>query len=825
MAVYRSTLTLFILLGSLSTFAQSSSESEERVEKISVTGSFIKKIDVQGVAPLETINNEEFTKRGAVEIGDVFRETPAFESVYSDGGNVRFRGQNAGNVLILLNGLRLPKYNGGYYTSVRDLPTAVIDRVEMLKDSGSATYGSDAMSGVLNFITKQDYEGAEVSAGVSRAEMGSEGMQQTYSATYGKNFSRGNIMGVVQFEKTNAIHELDLGSYDSEGNPTQKTSYVTANNTDVAGATAGCPGTAPCEPSSILYRQARPKNNDISALLTGKYDFDDFTLSVVGIYNRNKTTALSSPQRANWTINLSDMDNTSSYYSTADNYDNSGELTINGRFVDELGDYVTEQERNVYSLQVGANGYFSSSSDWSWNVQTGLSLVDTTDTVVSGEADEGALTQLFLDGDFNVFAGQGNKSDVSSAKFNPEYNSTSTLMQTRVVFSGDLFDLGKLYNGGGYISMATGAEVIREDYETENDASLSNGTALSQTSENYSIDREIVSGFVEFSASPISEVEINLATRFDHYSDMGDTFNPKLGLSYRPWDFVLFRTTVGTGFRAPGISDVAPRETTSDSSCFDSQCTGTYSETSYNMSDLGPEKSLSYNFGAIFQPFKGFSFIVDQWNYESEDTITSVSNRSYVQVEEELGSAAVESLGASITRDGSGDIVSMRVPNVTNIGEQTIRGLDVQADYRYNVFKDFDMKIGSSWMFIFDRKRQRFSFEDEQKFDSSWKNRTFVSLFNSTHFARIAMVMTGKDIISQGYNDEIQVKRYEEFDFTYSYSWKWGGKLNFTVKNIFNSRPQANTNSELVRYGWLSESSSSYSPLRRRYYVGYTHTF
>ena len=347
MAVYRSTLTLFILLGSLSTFAQSSSESEERVEKISVTGSFIKKIDVQGVAPLETINNEEFTKRGAVEIGDVFRETPAFESVYSDGGNVRFRGQNAGNVLILLNGLRLPKYNGGYYTSVRDLPTAVIDRVEMLKDSGSATYGSDAMSGVLNFITKQDYEGAEVSAGVSRAEMGSEGMQQTYSATYGKNFSRGNIMGVVQFEKTNAIHELDLGSYDSEGNPTQKTSYVTANNTDVAGATAGCPGTAPCEPSSILYRQARPKNNDISALLTGKYDFDDFTLSVVGIYNRNKTTALSSPQRANWTINLSDMDNTSSYYSTADNYDNSGELTINGRFVDELGDYVTEQERNV----------------------------------------------------------------------------------------------------------------------------------------------------------------------------------------------------------------------------------------------------------------------------------------------------------------------------------------------------------------------------------------------------------------------------------------------------------------------------------------------
>jgi len=808
-----------------SVWAQDQDE-DQKVEKISVTGSFIKKIDVQGVSPLESINNEEFTKRGAIEIGDVFRETPAFEAVYSDGGNIRFRGQNAGNVLILLNGLRLPKYNGGYYTSIRDLPTAVVDRVEMLKDSGSATYGSDAMSGVLNFITKDNYEGSQVSAGVSRAEMGSEGLQQTYSASYGKNFSRGNIMGVVQFEKTNAIHEQTLGSYDLQGNPVERRSFVDVNGTDVVGATTGCPSTSPCEPSNLLYEQSRPKNNDISALLTGKYEFDDFTLKLVGLYNRNKTTELNRPQYDGFTVQLSNMNASSSYYSLADTYDNSGRLVVKGKFVEELGDYMTEKTRDSYSLQVGAEGYLG--NEWTWNVQTGLSLVNTKDTVISGEANKDALAQLFLDGNFNIFADSGNKSNVSSAKFQPEYLSESTLLQTRAVFAGDIFDLGTLYSGGGYVSMATGAEFVRENYRRDNDESLTNNTAFAQSSSNLKTDRDVSSAFIELNTAVTSKLEANLATRFDHYSDMGNTFNPKLGLSYRPYDFIMFRSTVGTGFRAPGITDVVVNEYTTTTSCPTGvTCAGSnYDQISYNLTDLGPEKSLAYNFGTIIQPLKGLSLVIDQWNYESKDTITAISTNDYIQAEQNIGAAGIQALGATITRNSSGEITSIRTPSVTNIGEQTIRGVDTQVEYQTALVSDFDISLGTSWMFIFDRKRQRFSYEPETKYDSSWKNRSFVAVSNQTHLARLVMVMTSDDIVNQQRSNEYTVKPYEEFDFTYAYSWSWGGKLSFTVKNLFNSKPQAGDNGfNLFLNGYLSESSSTYSPLRRRYFVGYTQTF
>lgn len=104
-----------------------SNAEAQKFERVEVTGSNIRKIDIEGVAPLDTISSDEFIKSGSIEIGQVLREDPAFEAVYGNAGHVRFRGQHAGNVLILLNGLRMPKLGGGHYTTVRNIPTSAIN--------------------------------------------------------------------------------------------------------------------------------------------------------------------------------------------------------------------------------------------------------------------------------------------------------------------------------------------------------------------------------------------------------------------------------------------------------------------------------------------------------------------------------------------------------------------------------------------------------------------------------------------------------------------------------------------------------------------------
>ena len=835
MSNHRSMLPFVILLSALFSapaYSQDESAEDQKVEKISVTGSFIKKIDVQGIAPLESISNEEFTKRGAVEIGDVFRETPAFESVYSDGGHVRFRGQHAGNVLILLNGLRMPKLDGGYYTSIRDLPTAAIGQVEMLKDSGSATYGSDAMSGVINFKTKTDYDGAEIQTGFSRAEMTSQGFQQNYSATYGKNFSRGNIMGVVQFEKTKAVTEFELGSYTTRTDDysNSKVSSVDLNNDrnlDVGGTCIdGSAG--PCETNPLFYQQHRPDNHDISTLLTGSYEFDNFNVSFLGLYNRNKTTSLSNPQSVNWIDDTStsiaggDLQTTryNSYLS------DQGNLEVGGSFEQELGDYVTEKTRETYSFQGRAGGYFGS-SDWGWEVQSGISIADSEATVVSGEANQNILKDLVESGDFLLDAAVGQRSNVDSAKITPTYRNNSFLFQTRAMVTGDVYNLGDLYSGGGYVSMAAGVEIQKEDFEFDNDTSLSNGAALAQTSANFEGGRDIKSIFAEFSISPLESLEVSLASRFDEYSDMGGTFNPKLGLSYRPADFILFRSSVGTGFRAPGITDVYSRETTGIQGFTDGTNGqyGFYNVTEFNDTNLDPEEALTYNFGTVIQPFKNVTFLIDQWNYEGENVITSIDADDFTDIENRSGTGALTDLGVVINRDGSGNITSMRIPNVVNVGKRTLRGLDTQLDIKFNLFADYELKFGSNLMYIFERTDEGIMYAEKRESQKTWKNRTYLSMYNQTHFARLSLLTVSRDRQGQFSRNEIEIPSYHELDFSYSYTWKWGGKLNFTVKNLMNSRAQPNKNYDPIRYGYLSQAQSSFSPLRRRYYLGYTHTF
>ncbi len=156
-----------------------SAQQAQRVEKIEITGSHVKRVDQETVAPVEIITREQIERTGQPTVAEVLRNIPAnaggsfsesFTNSFAPGAaGISLRGLGQKTTLVLLNGRRVAGY--GFAQNLQDafvdlnsIPTSAVERVEILKDGASAVYGSDAIAGVVNIILRKDYKGFEASA-------------------------------------------------------------------------------------------------------------------------------------------------------------------------------------------------------------------------------------------------------------------------------------------------------------------------------------------------------------------------------------------------------------------------------------------------------------------------------------------------------------------------------------------------------------------------------------------------------------------------------------------------------------------------------------
>ncbi|WP_306518755.1 TonB-dependent receptor domain-containing protein [Rheinheimera sp.] len=158
-------------------FAAEEEDAAKKVERIEITGSRIKRVDVETASPVQITSSEEIKLSGFTRIEDLMNSLPQIEasetSFQANGasGNATLdlRGMGSQRTLVLVNGRRLQA--GGVYNAgapdVNQIPSALVERVEVLTGGGSATYGADAVAGVVNFVMKKDFEGIELTSGVS----------------------------------------------------------------------------------------------------------------------------------------------------------------------------------------------------------------------------------------------------------------------------------------------------------------------------------------------------------------------------------------------------------------------------------------------------------------------------------------------------------------------------------------------------------------------------------------------------------------------------------------------------------------------------------
>ncbi|MGO4894498.1 TonB-dependent receptor domain-containing protein [Flavobacterium sp. W21_SRS_FM6] len=222
-------VSLALAFGMVSTINMSTSfaqdtAAEEKVEKISITGSRIRSANALSTSPIATVGEVEIEFQQQAEVERVFRNLPG--TIPGDNGNVNngtggaatvnLRGLGSNRNLVLMNGKRMVPYNTAGSVDTSTIPTALIDRIDIVTGGASAVYGSDAISGAVNVILKDDFEGVELDLTGSRTSQG-DAQSQNIALTMGGNFDndKGNAVVSVSWYNRDPLFLGDraLGNY------------------------------------------------------------------------------------------------------------------------------------------------------------------------------------------------------------------------------------------------------------------------------------------------------------------------------------------------------------------------------------------------------------------------------------------------------------------------------------------------------------------------------------------------------------------------------------------------------------------------------------
>ena len=744
-----------IAIGTIATSA--TAQQPQKIDRVEVTGSNIKRIEGESALPITIYKREDIEKTGATNAADLLDKlqlnsgaTVNISNGVGDGltpgfAGASLRGLGPNNTLVLLNGRRLANYAfQGAAVDVNSIPLAAIERVEILKDGASAVYGTDAIGGVINFILRKDYQGIEGSYFKTKTRRGG-GDNEKYTVTggYGDlNKDRFNILISLDKEKSDAV-AASQREFAKTGLRPDLDQVKTSGNAYPAnirsGSGRGNPTAATgCLPAKGSYFIVEQSNRNCRYDYTSALDIyppidrkgavarATFQLNAENqlfaeyTYSENKATYASSETPINDFSAAGDrpiiFPASSKYYPAPFRRPDgslatpTGDLAIAwrgkdaGRRTDEA---TSEQSRFV----VGAKGSFGA---WEYDTAFNHAESKVSDRYTDGYVSEARMRAAILTGAVNVFTVNGQdaagQAALNTAKILGEVRqSKGTVDSFDIKGSTELMKLP-----AGMLSMALGAEARKEKFNDRPAAVLSSGDVLGGGG-NYpgaNADRKVTAFFAEFVAPITKDVEATFAVRTDHYSDFGNSTNPKVAIRWTPSKTWLVRGSYNTGFRAPSLPDLYVARYNSNTAddhsdplrCFlppnnfvqDTECDAqTINQVGGNR-NLQPEKSRQGTVGFVFEPQPGLSLGVDYYWIERKSSIGSLGDNTLYNNYAKYGATKFVRFGraasGACTNDQPGAPTPANIPcaistvlQITeNLGIYRLAGVDVSASSSHN---------------------------------------------------------------------------------------------------------------------------------------------
>ena len=309
----------YLLSGGLQTVIA----QEEEIVEIAVTGTRIRGLNPDSFSPVAIITQEAIAISGKISIGELLQEMPSQGSGlnrnYNNGGDgsvrMDFRNLGSGRTLILVDGKRWINSGEGANGSVdlNTIPTASVERIEILKDGASAVYGSDAIGAVINIITKDDYNGVEFQAQTGEYFDGG-GLANSYQFTAGRSFEGGSFMIGASLVEIEDLHNSDRKQTaarpsfgGSSGTPQGRLAYGgvvpgCSNFTVNEGTSGASPGDFRCwtSPDDRFnynpYNYVETPNERVNLFAKGRFNIAENTdVYLFGIYQNRESDQLLAP--------------------------------------------------------------------------------------------------------------------------------------------------------------------------------------------------------------------------------------------------------------------------------------------------------------------------------------------------------------------------------------------------------------------------------------------------------------------------------------------------------------------------------------------------
>jgi iron complex outermembrane receptor protein len=693
----------------------------EEVERIEVTGSRIKRTDLETASPITVITAAEFELQGRISVADALRSVtsnsfgsfvPSSGSSQQSQSTISLLGAGSGRTLVLLDGKRMagsPSL-GGASANLSSIPMAAVERIEILKDGASATYGSDAIAGVVNIILKKDYEGVSASFQIGRPDQ--EGSDtKSFSLTSGVSSDKGNITFVYDHQEQGAIFDKDrdytaasfsdlngdglVSVYDETVGISYYGATIVNPNTGGLEASANCDNLAATVPgfvgsldqgsllggvgggevcgfaySNVSANSASTKRDSI--LTSVSYEItDDIEMYARAMFSRNDSFGRYAPPAAYWSnIPANSVDNP--YAEETAGYFRWHQIgTRDGNVTDYQQDYM-----------IGLTGALGDSLEWEFSYHK--AMLDYREVGRSYLSYSGLAYNAANDISLGSDAGIAN---MSATVYTENQNNFEQY------FFGAGFDLGEL--PGGNIMHYAGVEYFEQkfnsQYDKQSEAGLIGGSA-GNSAEGL---RDTTAVFYEVALPITDELLVSAAYRYDDYSDFGSQGTPSVKLEYRPMDDLLIRASYSNGFRAPSLDELLAQTAFSATSATDyvacesqgiasADCKARqFDNLVESNSNLGPEESTYINAGFVYSGIENLSVKVDYFDLEVTNVISNITVQSLINAE--YGGILDELMGkypgVSLVRDADGGVSENVVTRSENGAIMTRNGLDLEFGY------------------------------------------------------------------------------------------------------------------------------------------------
>jgi iron complex outermembrane receptor protein len=702
-------------------------------DEIIVTGSRIKRSSAFGAsAPVEIIDRKQLEYSGATNLADVVQYLTVSQGAGFQGGvggpgtvSINLRGLGQGATLVLLNGRRLPPSGGGIATHFEDIgtiPLAAVDHIEILKGGASAIYGSDAIGGVVNIVTRRKVDGARIEGDLQATTSSFDARGGTISGVVGANSERGRVMLSMQYGQTNelAANKRDwtkrstafINTQGQPGSYIVGTGVMADPNCSAGPASSlvmSATGTL-CGFNTRDYTSLVGAGERANAFASGEFDLTKHTTIFTELLvSRLRADGISVPSfpilppfpviPANHVDNPFGQDvrligrpfgvADGPLRNSADDDTLRGLVGLKGDLEDAARDTIFESWEWELSASMGQSRYHNIIND---NLRPQLQQA------LNSCSNPGDLSKCF-NPFYSAVLGTGtpNSDSVKNAIKGQDTNLTDHALQTYTAgMSGHLFELP-----GGDVGIAFGTEIRREWRSSDNDHDsnqFSYGALLGGT--DALAVRNVYSGYAELRWPFYDGIELQTAGRLERYTDINrNAPSPSVGLTVTPGEIagrenvapalrkLQFRGHATEAYRAPTLyqsfpgSVVVAQPFTQPGMPLPAYI----GVQNFGNAGLKPERALAISAGFMWAPIDEIGLFGDFWTYNYKDRIlvenaTDIVNRWFGR-----GGGTVPMLGKAcptdphIVADADCNLQSVNVKQINTPGSLVTNGIDFGA--------------------------------------------------------------------------------------------------------------------------------------------------